>query len=122
MSPYPTTYKIQSHVSILRPEARVAELIDADTRWWNTSLIHHIFCPAEATSCICSLALSPGGQPDKLIWIGNSNGVFSTRIAYHLENERIVREKGESSMASTDSEVWRKVWKLRVPGVVRTFL
>lgn len=84
-------------------------------------MIREIFTEADAER-ICSLALSLGGQQDRQIWLGNANGVFSIRSAYHLENDRLLREYGESSQASASSEVWRQLWKLRVPGMVHNFL
>jgi hypothetical protein len=119
--PCPTTFRIQSPRQLLGAEATVAALIDADTRWWKTSLIQSIFLPSEAAH-ICSIALSPGNQPDKLIWRGNSSGLFSVRSAYHLEKERRSRDSGESSSASISSETWRRIWNLKVPGVVRNFI
>lgn len=84
-------------------------------------LIHDIFSAEEAMR-ICSLALSPHGQQDKLMWIGNSNGVFLVKSAYHLEKERLIRGRGGCSRATQSSKVWKKIWQLRVPRVVKPFL
>jgi hypothetical protein len=46
--PQPTTYGIQSPPNLLPAEARVSSLIDPMTKWWNGSLVHHIFCKEEA--------------------------------------------------------------------------
>lgn len=105
----------------MQEDAKVSELIDADSGWWNTSLIHKIFNPVEAAS-ICGLALSPHGQPDQLIWQGNPSGTYTVRSAYHLELERRIRQTRESSTPHTASGVWRKIWRLGIPGVVCTFL
>lgn len=59
---------------MLDPEARVNELVDVDTHWWNFPLIHAVFSLDEA-STICSLALSPYGQQDWLIWVSTSTDV-----------------------------------------------
>lgn len=119
--PCPTTHMIQSHVNTLRLDATVSELIDGDSCWWNTTLIQSIFSLAEAQS-ICNLALSPGGLPNKLIWQGTTNGMFSVRSAYHLEKELRALDFGESSTPASTSVVWKTVCTLCVPGVVRTFI
>jgi hypothetical protein len=81
----PTSYVIQSSVRIFFPEARVKELIDEDTMWLNLNMIHEVY-NADEVARIYSLALSPNGQEDKLMWIENANGNFSIRTAYHLES------------------------------------
>lgn len=53
--PSPTTYSIQSPVSILDVEARVSLLIDVDTKWWNKHLVHAIFNKEEAQSSPLSM-------------------------------------------------------------------
>jgi hypothetical protein len=57
-----------------------------------------------------------------LVWIGNTNGKYSVKSAYHLEKERIARNQGECSTSSHYQRVWKRIWSLEVPGVVRTFL
>lgn len=108
-------------MSHLQSDATVSELIYVNTGWWNISLIHNIFNSIEANS-ICSLALSPGGQPDKLTWLGTSSGVLTVRNAYHLEKERVLHAQGECSMSADSREFWKKLWHLNIPGVVQHFL
>jgi hypothetical protein len=119
--PCPSSHKIQSPIQILPAEAKVADLIDVDSGWWNIELIHRIFLPEEAAA-ICSLALSPHGLPDKLFWQGTPHGNFTVRSAYHLELDRRARQAGECSTPYSAREAWSKIWKLHVPGVVRHFL
>jgi hypothetical protein len=47
---------------------------------------------------------------------------FSMKIAYHLEKERSMQCKGESSKASVYNSVWKRIWKLETPKVVKMFL
>jgi exonuclease III len=49
---------IQSPVSILDQNAKVSELLNRDTNWWDTGLIHEIFS-AEEARLICEIAVSP---------------------------------------------------------------
>jgi hypothetical protein len=49
---------IQSPVRILDRNAKVSELLNRDTNWWDTTLIHEVFSAEEAGQ-ICGLAVSP---------------------------------------------------------------
>jgi hypothetical protein len=53
-------------------DTRVIELIDPHTWWWNFDFIQANFDPWEASQ-ICSLPLSPLGQPDQIVWRGTKN-------------------------------------------------
>jgi hypothetical protein len=81
--PSPQTYSIQSPISMLDADARVSSIIDGDTNWWNTSLIHDIFRKEEA-DLICGMAICPRQQSDRQVWVGTMNGEFSVKSAYHL--------------------------------------
>jgi hypothetical protein len=118
----PYFFKIQSPVRFLPHDARSLLLLILLSRWWDSRLIHSIFNTAEA-ALICSIPVSPGGGPDKLIWRGNSSGMFSVRSAYHLAKERVSRDLGESSDAAPALVFfWKHLWKLRIPGVVKNFI
>jgi hypothetical protein len=60
------------------------ELIDQDTKWWNTHLINNIFHKEEAR-IICQIPLRHVQAKDSLIWCCTSNGEFSVQGAYHME-------------------------------------
>lgn len=81
------TYAVQSPVRGLERNTTVNALIDVDTNWWNRSLEEGIFLAEEAKK-ICGMALSPLKQADKLVWVGNKNGEFSVKSAYHLARSR----------------------------------
>ena len=83
----PTSYSIQSPIRILDREAKVSALVDESLMWWNTSMIHSIFTEEDAVS-ICSMAICPQRQQDKLVWVGTKNGIFSVKSAYHLAKEK----------------------------------
>lgn len=51
--PTPGSHLVQSPVRILWTEAKVCELLDTNTNWWNTSLVHNVFGEEEARM-ICS--------------------------------------------------------------------
>jgi hypothetical protein len=92
--PVPTSYKVHSPIRNLDLESRVCDRIDHDSGWWNVAVIRDTFIAPEAEA-ICSLALSPLGQPDKPVWVGTSNGRFSVKSAYHMEMARKAQERGE---------------------------
>lgn len=119
--PNPVSCAIQLPVHVLPPNALVSSLIDAETNWWNFLLLHNIFSLAEASQ-IASMVVSPQGNPDKLVWIDHSNGLFSAKSAYHMAKEKVMRSGGECSTVSSTKLVWKKVWQMNVPGMVRTFL
>lgn len=77
---------------------------------------------SEEVQSICNMVPSPSGQPDILVWRGSANGVFTVKSAYHMENEKQLCSRGESSVAPQWSWVWQKLWRLHVPTVVKSFL
>lgn len=48
MASIPISYSVQSPRRLLAEDARVIELIDQDTKWWNSPLINTIFNVEEA--------------------------------------------------------------------------
>jgi hypothetical protein len=119
--PIPITYSIQSQRRILSDDAKVVEIIDPDTRWWNKPLITAIF-NHEEVEIICNIPLSRYGQPDVLRWQGTTSGEFTVRSAYHLEKEKQERLRGESSTAPACTRTWKTIWSLNVPNSVKMFL
>ena len=61
--PSSTTHTVQSPIRNLNSEAKVWELIDQDTNWWNIPLIKDIFMEAKV-EMICGLAICPRTQQD----------------------------------------------------------
>lgn len=116
----PSFFKAQSPVRILDREARVKELIDEDTGWWNEALVSEIFSIEEAEK-ICNLPISCNRQTNKLIWCGMSNENFSVKSAYHMGKNVAIHEEGECSRSAEYSEVWMNLWSLHVSKVVKIF-
>jgi hypothetical protein len=119
--PRPTSYKIQSPVSMLAMDAKVEQIIDIELGEWNVSLIRAIFNEEEA-NLICQLPLSKYIPPDRLIWRGTSTGIFTVRSAYHLEMEIKARKKGEGSSQNGNQLIWKTIWELGVPNAAKVFL
>lgn len=57
-----------------------------------------------------------------VIWVRNTNGVFSIKSAYFLDYVLSKQSKGESSNGEVIEVVWRKLWQLQVLGKIKQFL
>jgi hypothetical protein len=62
-----------------------------------------------------SMAICPRMQQDQLIWASTKNGMYSVRSAYHLELDRRTWNQSICSMNPDQSEVWKAIWKLKIP-------
>ena len=119
--PTSTSFMIQSPRSVLGKDARVAKLIDQDTKGWTTQLLNTIFLADEA-KVIQGIPLSPIQVSNKQKWRCTLNGVFSVRSAYHLDMECNARKGGEASKKSNKKDVWKACWQLQVLNMVKMFL
>lgn len=119
--PYPQPHHFQALVQVLNPEARVCELIDFDTNWWNVPLLAQLF-PADIVEVICNIPISPRLMKDRLVWAGNKNGQFFVRSAYFLDLERVNRFRGSSSISPYSRECWKLLWNLKIPRSTQLFL
>lgn len=64
----------------------------------------------------------PGSLP-QLSWSETKSGRFTVKSAYHLLEKSVKEEsRGESSSAMLFRWLWRKNWKLRIPGKIKHFL
>lgn len=119
--PTPPSNKVQSPISILPADARVSDLIDQDTRWWNYTSINSIFNQTEAAT-ISNLVLSPLRNEDRLVWSGSTTGLFTVKSAYHMEKCRREQAKGECSNAAERGALWKKVWSMNSLAVLKSFV
>jgi ribonuclease HI len=121
--PIPDTYSIQSppQAHIIEPNATVSELIDRNTQWWNMERLEQIF-RAEEIKAILSIPLSCTNQPDVLIWRGTAKGSFSVKSAYYVAKAMEARERASTSTGTKMSEVWRQIWKLKLPNAEKNFI
>jgi hypothetical protein len=118
--PPPNSILVHLPQQSLAVDSRVIELIDPRTRWWNFDLIRANFDPWEAGQ-ICSLPLSPLGQPDQIVWQGTKNRYFTVKSAYYMEMQHRNCSKGESSTRRQNEGVWKTIWTLSVPPVLKNF-
>ncbi|XP_062147743.1 uncharacterized protein LOC133856702 [Alnus glutinosa] len=119
--PTPTSYTVQSHHRVIPDSCIVSMLIDHEVCGWNSGLITEIFNPEEA-KVIVTLPLCPTLPPDRLVWRGTTNGIFSVRSAYHMGMEVKVRDNGSTSKEVGGHKVWSTIWRLGVPNNVKKFM
>jgi hypothetical protein len=112
--------KSVSQRQILPANATVSDLIDHETRQWNSSLIDSIFWPCEAAQ-IKAIPLRLH-HPDILVWTGTPNGRFTTRSAYMLQLEEKTQIQGSSSDKSRLHAFWKALWRVTVPSKIKTFM
>jgi hypothetical protein len=118
--PTPHTYKVQTCPQSMDCNSLVASLIDPLTRNWNSNLLQEVFQHEEAL-VISNIPLCPLQPPDRLIWRGMTDGVFTVRSAYHLGKEIQDNMVAQSSISREDRDVWKPLWALIVPNAVRNF-
>jgi hypothetical protein len=109
--PWSLTYMIQPSLTVLHPEATVSELINNDTRWWDSTSLGIIFTEEEA-ALIQSVPVSTSNKEDRQIWRGTKNGLFSVKSAYHLQQELDAQQAASSSVQVECSDLWSNMWRL----------
>ena len=57
-----------------------------------------------------------------MVWLHNRKGVYSVRSGYYIAR-RVMRKDdwAESSRGSGGLQIWKKLWKLRVPNKIKVF-
>ena len=119
--PSPSTYTIRTLSRVFDGNQKVSSLIDVDSNWWNVPLIHELFCDEDA-SLICNIPISPTRQHDAMVWLGTSNGVFSVKSVYHMAKSKTEECNGNNSNQNLSTQLWKRVWHVKGPSVVRVFL
>jgi hypothetical protein len=76
----------------------------------------------EVVAQICSIAISPRSQSDRMRWSGTKNGEFSVSSAYYLAVEGRSRDSDSCSNPVTTNPFWKHLWTLSVPRAVQMFL
>jgi hypothetical protein len=112
---------VQSPIHGCDMEARVKELIDQNTKWWNSNLISATFLEEEA-KVIMNMPLSPLQPRDRLIWRCTSTGDITVQSAYHMGMEMDALSGSGGSKKGEGSCVWKICWMLNIPKTVQLFL
>ena len=119
--PTPSTYKFISPPNNTPQFPMVSSLIDPMTKWWIMNLIRATFLPFEADT-ILKIPLSHDLPEDKIIWLGNSRGVFTVKSAYHIAHNLMGFKMGEEcSNGDPCKPIWRKLWHLNLLAKIKIF-
>ena len=95
----------------------VYDLFYPNTRIWDPGKLKGCFLPWEA-ELRGIIPISEGWDEDILIWPLTSDGEYSVRML--IEAENLTLPSFSSSAQSQD--VWKKIWKLRLPNKICHFL
>ncbi|CDY17870.1 BnaC04g03490D [Brassica napus] len=96
----------------------VKDLILPNGSDWNRALIKQILPHEEAT--ILSIKPRKSGAPDKMVWLGTSSGVYTTKSGYLKAMEDGNVQTQTPTAIGID---WNNnVWKLQVPPKIKLFL
>lgn len=78
----------------------VGELLLDDYSGWNELLTSTLFEPEEADQ-ICRLPLRRLHEPDRVIWTGTRNGIYSVKSGHYLNQaEEIVQQNSSPIMSN----------------------
>lgn len=73
-------------MKILEADAKVEELINADTMAWNLNLVKEVLSKEEA-NIIGQIPRSHSNRLDQLVRRCTTNGIFTVQSAYHLQGD-----------------------------------
>jgi hypothetical protein len=71
---------------------------------------------------ICQIPIGSIHNSDRQIWRATINGEFIARSVYHLHKELLATDQWESSHTSQHKIMWKTIWKMNVPRVVKVFI
>ena len=119
--PEPNHRKVLSPLPEFLRSSMVSALILPTSAHWNTALIDQHFLPYDA-EVIKNIPLSERFPPDKIYWLGSTNGLYTVKSGYRflVEAEQL-NQPGSSSSTSCQS-LWRNIWALQVPKKLQLFL
>ncbi|XP_075645296.1 uncharacterized protein LOC142616302 [Castanea sativa] len=102
-------------------DATVDQLIDSDSRWWNTSLVDSIFLTFEA-QLIKSIPVCHSAQEDFPFCLHSRTGMYQVHSGYNLLCALNSSDVASSSDTVEQKKFWNSLWKLDVPNKVKVFL
>ena len=101
--------------------AKVSEFIDTNTWQWNRLKVCETFAPRTRKE-ILAIPLNRSCSRDCLIWKENRRHEFTVKSTYQVALCLNQQVEAEHSKAQEDRKWWKKIWALKVPPKVKTFL
>lgn len=97
----------------------VSDLFNEHERTWNVTTIKPVLPQWEQS--IVNIKPSLSEAPDKRIWLGTNNGIYTTNSGYHIALKR--RRELDGIQTRSDQIQWSKgVWNLQIAPKVKFFL
>lgn len=93
---------------------KVSQLIDSELHCWKFEVIMELFS-STSTQAILSIPIPARQKVDMLIWVLDSKGCFSIKLAYHALNPL-------PPSIYPQNVCWRKLWNLKAPERIKVFL
>ncbi|RYR47522.1 hypothetical protein Ahy_A07g033454 [Arachis hypogaea] len=111
----------RSRVKWLKFGDKNTELI-SEGQGWNISELRKHF-DGDTVGKIIRTPVSVIGREDKLSWPLKPDGKYTIKMGYHAARKEQHLDNNNSPSTSDDfKDLWRDIWKLRVPQKIRTFL
>jgi ribonuclease HI len=82
----------------------------------------YILFSVEEVQLIQTIPISSTDKEDLLLWRGTKSGIFTVKSAYHMQKEVLSNSVAGGSTKRENSKIWKNIWSLPVPSVVRNFL
>ena len=100
--------RVLSPVSVLSEDATVDQLLDSESRWWNTNLVETIFIPSEAQQ-IKSIPVCHSAQKDFLFWPLSRTSMYQVHSGYHLLGDLSENDVASSSNTAGQKKFWNRL-------------
>ena len=105
----------------LNRNLKVADLMTADKASWNEPLLDSFFLPHEAQQ-IKAIPLCVVPQSDSFYWSLEKSGTYFVKSGYKMLCEEARLEEASGSHRSGMTDLWSRIWKLKLPGKIIHFL
>ena len=86
---------------------------------WNEDVIRQSFVPVDAAAILRTPARVQ--YEDMWAWEPEKHRVYSVRSAYRLLDMARVKETNVQDASTSGSNVWKKVWKLKIAPKIKVF-
>ena len=102
---------------ILNHTHTVADLINADSASWKTTIINQLYNPDTGQQILSTslLKIAPQSIPDKIIWPHSTTRECRVKKAYELLHANI------SLPNNGHQQKWKQLWKIPIPHKILTF-